>query len=67
VSDSDAIPRQQSERMALRQIGWLGHTGQYYPLGAGPTSNDEPGGFSPVYIQIGTWVELELGHWAIED
>jgi hypothetical protein len=33
------------------QIGWLGHTGTFYPWPAlAPSEEQEPGGYVPVYI-----------------
>lgn len=31
-----------------RQVGWIGQTGRFYPMGSDP-SKTERGGFSPVY------------------
>jgi len=61
------IPREHSMNMALHLVGWLGQTGQVYPLGAGPSSEQEPGGFSPLYASIGTWEDLGDGRWGIHD
>lgn len=38
------------KRIVFRQVGWQGHSGRFYPMGARP---EEAGGFSPVYCQIG--------------
>lgn len=32
------------------QVGWLGHSGMFYPWGKMPTKDQEPGGYLPVYI-----------------
>jgi hypothetical protein len=37
----------------LRQIGWLGHTGETYPWWETPTAEQEPGGYMPLYIELG--------------
>lgn len=60
-------PRDRSMNMAIAQIGWVGHTGTVYPLGAGPTGEQEPGGFSPLLIPTGTWEDLGEGRWGISD
>ena len=40
-------------RTLFRQVGWQGHrAGDFYPLDSRP-QDTEPGGFSPVYIQVG--------------
>lgn len=59
--------RDSSMNMALAQIGWLGFSGRVYPIGDGPTSAQEPGGFSPLLIQVGTWEDLGDGAWGIRD
>ncbi|MFJ8815453.1 hypothetical protein [Amycolatopsis thermoflava] len=41
-----------AEHWALRQVGWLGQSGTVYALGEKPR---ESGGFTPLYIQIGTY------------
>lgn len=41
----------EDERVVLRQIGWLGQTKQFYALKENPKPT-EPGGWTPVYIQI---------------
>jgi hypothetical protein len=46
------------EKTLFRQVGWRGQSGRYYLNEADP-SEREPGGFSPVYEQIATWVEGE--------
>lgn len=53
--------------MALAQIGWVGSSGYVYPLACGPNSSEEPGGFAPLLIQVGTWEDLGDGHWGIRD
>lgn len=41
----------------LRQVGWLGHRrGDVYSLDGSPNCLQEPGGYSPLYIQVGTYV-----------
>ena len=34
----------------MTQIGWLGQTGAFYPWPTTPTKEEEPGSYSPVYI-----------------
>ena len=60
------VPREASERMVLRQAGWLGHSGRFYSLDEKP-SQTERGGYGPVYINTGSWVDLGEGHWGIND
>jgi len=37
---------------SLRQIGWLGATGTFYPWPSFPSRQQEPGSYSPVYIEV---------------
>lgn len=37
----------------MTQVGWLGQTGQFYPWPMTPSKQQEPGGYSPVYIEDG--------------
>jgi hypothetical protein len=60
-------PREQSMNMVIAQIGWIGHTGVVYRLDQAPTSHDEPGGFAPLLISVGTWTDLGDGRWGISD
>lgn len=54
-------------RPAMAQVGWLGHAhGDVYALRDQPLDDREPGGFSPLYIQIGTW-EDDDGKWVLRD
>lgn len=51
------------EKTLFRPRGWIGHAaGRFYPPDQMPTRDDEPGGYSPVYEQIATWVEGEGWH-----
>jgi hypothetical protein len=54
-------------RAAMAQVGWLGQTGCLYALADPPHDPREPGGYAPLYLQLGTWVELEPGVWVVED
>lgn len=60
----DTIPRVHSMNAVLRQIGWVGGSGRYYPLHEDFTGESR---FSAVFVAIGTWVEMEPGHWTIRD
>jgi hypothetical protein len=42
-------------------------TGGVYALADPPRDPREPGGYAPLYLQVGTWVELEPGIWVVED
>lgn len=42
------------EKTLFRQVGWRGQSGEFYQKDENPTAHNEPGGFSPVYIQIAT-------------
>ena len=46
------------QKTLFRQVGWHGHSGRFYRKEADP-SKTEPSGFSPVYVQISTWIEGE--------
>lgn len=67
ASSNRPIPRQSTQNAALGQVGWLGFTGMIYALDDEPRDFREPGGYSPLYIQIGTWEEIEPGKWSIKD
>lgn len=53
---------------ALAQVGWIGHADRrVYGLDEHP-SLTEPGGFSPLYIQVGTYLlDAESGQYFMED
>lgn len=51
---------------AYAQVGWLGQTGGVYGLDEHP-SDSEPGGFTPLYIQIGRYVTDGDGRRYLED
>jgi hypothetical protein len=55
---SEDIPRERSRNMVLRQVGWIGQSGQFYPID-GDVSN-ERAGFAPVYQQAGVWELLTV-------
>lgn len=55
LAASEALPHDSPAAMA--QIGWLGNSGETYPLGT-PLSEiheKEPASYRPLYIQIGEW------------
>lgn len=56
------------EHPALAQVGWLGHADRrVYGLDEHPSAT-EPGGFSPIYIQIGVYeLDAESGKYLLED
>lgn len=66
-ADGKVVDRSSSQSKVLQQVGWLGHTGQVYPMGAGPSSGQEPGGFTALFICVGTWEYLGGGKWGIRD
>jgi hypothetical protein len=49
------------------QIGWLGQTGEVYKLHRPPTSEEEPGSYTPIYMSIGQWEGNEEDGWTIHD
>jgi hypothetical protein len=51
---------------AIRQWGWLGHSGKVYKLGDKAVES-EPGGFSPLYLQVGFYRTDEKGNKILED
>lgn len=61
------LPREITGNAALAQIGWLGFTGMIYELRDEPKDWREPGGYQPLYIQVGVWEELEPGAWSVRD
>ncbi len=46
------------EKTMFRPVGWQGQSGAFYSLEADARRN-ETGSYSPVYVQIATWVEGE--------
>ena len=59
------LPRDSSTAMA--PVGWIGQTGAVYALDDPPRDGRERGGYAHLYLQIGTWREIEPDHWAIDD
>jgi hypothetical protein len=60
------LPRETN--MVWRQIGWIGHRdGSVYSYDDHPMDSREPGGFSPLYVAIGTWEHLGDGKYGIKD
>jgi hypothetical protein len=51
----------------MSQIGWIGATGEVYVVDDQPMDDREPGGFHPLYIQIGVWEHLGDGKYGIKD
>lgn len=46
------------DKTLFRPVGFQGHkSGVFYS--DAPTNEQEPGGYSPIYIQIATWVTDE--------
>jgi hypothetical protein len=56
-----------NSRAVMSQVGWLGHSGSVYALADEPRDRREPGGYSPLYIQIGVWEYLGDGKYGIKD
>lgn len=54
-------------RAVMAQVGWAGHTGSVYALDDEPRDRREPGGYTPLYIQIGIWEHLGDGRYGIKD
>ena len=62
-----APPIRPTELPVMAQVGWLGHRdGSVYALADPPYDDREPGGFSPLYIRLGSWVNRD-GNWSIND
>lgn len=49
------------------QVGWLGATGEVYPLNEPPKSNQEPGSYAPLYMSIGQYELNEEYQYVIHD
>lgn len=60
--DYNATPTQPESKAAYIQVGWLGLSGEVYPIGHTVT---EPS-YSPLYIQIGTYEQNDKGQWILE-
>ncbi len=59
------LPRDDERVMA--QVGWIGQTGEVYAPDDQPMDSREPGGFSPLWMAIGTWEHLGDGKYGIRD
>jgi hypothetical protein len=63
LSNSRQVPRM-DHQPALQQVGWLGASGRVYGLGNGEAIRaNEPGSYSALYIQIGSWLQSEDGDY----
>lgn len=51
----------------MAPIGWLGASGEVYPITDHPIDGREPGGFSPLYISVGVWEYLGDDRWGVKD
>jgi hypothetical protein len=59
------VPRESN--LVLKQIGWLGQTGQVYAYDDQPMDSREPGSFTPLYFAVGVWEDLGDGQYGIKD
>lgn len=56
-----------AQHAVLAQVGWVGHAhGTVYGLDTAPSAT-EPGGYSPLYIQVGKYVTDDEGNEIWED
>lgn len=62
---TEAMPRDRSMNMVLARAAWLGRTGTVYAHDD-PPGRRERGGFAPLYLQLGIWVNDD-GLWIIKD
>jgi hypothetical protein len=46
---------------AMAQVGWLGQAGAVYGLHDQLREGREPGGFRPLYIQVGVYQQVDNG------
>jgi hypothetical protein len=64
-------PMQQGSNAAMAQVGWLGQTGNVYPLDMPLTEihQQETASYCPLYVQVGTWEwnEEAKRHYVEED
>lgn len=60
-------PLHRDSNLVMAQNGWVGHTGRVYALDDPPRDSRELGGYSPLYIAIGTWEHLGDGKYGIKD
>jgi hypothetical protein len=66
LASDQAAPLRHTDHPVMAQVGWLGdRDGSVYDL-SDPPYDREPGGFSPLYIQIGAWVLVD-GKWTIHE
>lgn len=62
-----ARPLPPDSRPVMAQIGWAGRSGAVYALDDEPCRDQrEPGGYRPLYVQVGVWAEVD-GEWRIID
>lgn len=57
-----ATPTAPESTAAYIQVGWLGLSGEVYPIGHKFTEAS----YSPLYIQIGEYEKNENGDWVLE-
>lgn len=63
----DLIPRE--NKMALKQSGWLGQSGRFYPMGTElkVIHDGEPASYWPIYEQVGEWYwNTTAKDWRVE-
>jgi hypothetical protein len=60
-------PMRPESKAVMAQVGWLGQTGEVYPLKPLPTAEQEPGSYTPLYIQIGEWELNDNYEYTIHD
>ena len=54
------------DQPVLAQVGWRGATGIVYGIDDEPIGN-ERGSYSPLYVQVGTWVVAEPAKYMIAE
>lgn len=52
-----AEPLSENSKAVMAQVGWLGATGEVYPLHTphSEIAKTEKGSYAPLYMQIGEW------------
>ena len=65
--DTSRGPCREVRHAILAQVGWVGHRhGTVYSMDSKPHET-EPGGYSPLYIQVGTYATDDDGNKTWEE
>lgn len=62
-------PLEPNNKQVMVQVGWLGQTGEVYPLETthGEIAKTEKGSYAPLYMSVGTYELNEDYQYVIHD